>query len=289
MTTARKQIISWLHTQTFWVQRAAELLLKEQTVDTTQLETLKTLIKTPLGQSKIKKVDFTFFDDYVAPDVKVKLKSIGNISGIDDLNPKTPLPFHDDFTVVYGFNGSGKSGYTRIIKKACGKANAVALKANVYQPLPIEQKCTIRLDDGNSVVDIDWVSNSAPIEQLKSVDVFDASMGRFYLEKENEVSYVPLELALFEELVVICGKVKDLLIQEQNLLISNLPAYPQEFENTKYITAIYSRLKKDVDEQVIHDFFTFTDDDKKETEALSERLKGDPQKLIDAKTKEKNN
>jgi hypothetical protein len=288
MTTVRKEIITWLHTQTYWVQKAAELLLKEQVVDAVQLDILKELLKTPLGQVKSKKVDFSFFDDYVAPDVKLKLKSIGNIIGIDNLNPKIPLPFHDDFTVVYGFNGSGKSGYTRIIKKACGKANAIALKANVYQPLPIEQKCTIGLDDGNGAVDIEWVSNSAAIEKLRPVDVFDATTGRFYLEKENEVSYVPLELSLFEELVIICDKVKGLLTQEQNLLISNLPAYPQEFKNTKYITAIYTRLKKDVDEQVIIDFFTFIDEDKQEVEALKERLKGDPQNLIDAKASEKN-
>ena len=78
MTTVRKKMITWLHTQTFWVQKAAESLLKEQPVDAVQLDIIKELLKTPGGQAKNNNVDFSFFDNYVAPNVKVKLKSIGN-------------------------------------------------------------------------------------------------------------------------------------------------------------------------------------------------------------------
>ena len=288
MVNIRKQITIWLQSQTYWIQKAAELLLKEQPIDDMQLNILKELVKTDEGQSKKSKVDFSFIDNYIASNDKIRLKSIGNIIGIDNLNPRSPLCFSDSLTVVYGYNGSGKSGYTRIIKKACGKPNALDLKPNIYKPLPTEQKCIMGIDDGNGIVDIEWLSNSEAINQLKPVDVFDAASGRFYLEKESDVAYVPLELALFEELVSICGKVKVLLTQEQNLLVSNLPAYPKEYKETKYITAIYSRLKKDVEGKVLDEFFTFTDKDKKDKSILEERLKDDPQTLVNNKTKEKN-
>jgi hypothetical protein len=46
---------------------------------------------------------------------QVRLQSVGEIKGIDKLNPRRPLDFGtSNLGVVYGRNGSGKSGYARI-------------------------------------------------------------------------------------------------------------------------------------------------------------------------------
>ena len=50
----------------------------------------------------------------------VILKNIRDVQHINILAPNQSLTFRGDgLTVVYGDNGSGKSGYARILKKVC--------------------------------------------------------------------------------------------------------------------------------------------------------------------------
>ncbi|MDP2816283.1 MAG: ATP-binding protein [Rectinemataceae bacterium] len=49
----------------------------------------------------------------------VSLVSIGNLEGINRMAPGYVLEFGPGLTIVYGSNGAGKSGYCRVLKRAC--------------------------------------------------------------------------------------------------------------------------------------------------------------------------
>lgn len=51
----------------------------------------------------------------------IRLELIANISGINALCSDKPLDFgKESICIIYGRNGSGKSGYVRLLKHACG-------------------------------------------------------------------------------------------------------------------------------------------------------------------------
>ncbi|HIF9186658.1 TPA: AAA family ATPase [Photobacterium damselae] len=285
MDNVRGKIIKWLHAQPYWVQLAAQCILKQEEITQDKIIEFKELLKTPKGQSCIGALDFGQFNEDSNSPNQVWIKSIGEIEGIDDLNPRSPLTFEQKLTVVYGNNGSGKSGYTRILKKACGKNNANDLKPNVFKEPPAISRCTISID-GVSAKKIDWVANSRPIPEIRSADIFDSSTGGFYLDNENEVSYVPIDVLLFEKLVSVAESIKSLLDKEQAQLVKVLPSTPVELMQSKYIRAINDRLKADVPETILREFFNFTNDDEIKLKELRERLKGDPSKLKDKKSRE---
>ena len=84
---------------------------------------------------------------------------------------------------MYGNNGSGKSGYARILKRLCGKPNATELQPNVFKTLPQKRQCTVVASingDENTFV---WEVNSNPIEELSPVDIFDNQTGVFYIDR----------------------------------------------------------------------------------------------------------
>jgi len=57
--------------------------------------------------------------------------SIGEIKGIENLKPRKPIIFGEgNLNVIYGYNGSGKSGIVRIIKAACGMRLKMAFNRN---------------------------------------------------------------------------------------------------------------------------------------------------------------
>lgn len=66
------------------------------------------------------------------------LSSIGPVRGIDRLaSDQPPIKFAKrGITLVYGANGSGKSGYCRIAKQLCRSVSPQELKADVYSASP---------------------------------------------------------------------------------------------------------------------------------------------------------
>lgn len=99
--------------------------------------------------------------------------------------------------MIYGKNGTGKSGYTRILKKICGKPHTRDLIGNIYKPNVSIGKCTISYKRGEQVEQCFWSVNDGAIESLRSVDIFDSDTGTSYLNEANSVSYIPPIVAFF--------------------------------------------------------------------------------------------
>lgn len=130
-----------------------------------------------------------------------------------------------------------------------------------------------------------WEANGHPVDELAPVDVFDSQTGVFYIDKEQEVSYVPNEVALFENLVFIFKELQRKLKSEQDAITTKLPARPLEFGNSKYISAMYDRLKHDSDVSTVEKFFEFTEEDAQSLAGLDERLRASPLELAGKKQK----
>ncbi len=283
----KKMIVEWLHTQQCWVQKAAEKILKNEVIDDKVLDELIENLKCSDGIKTGKLVDFSFFSSTVAEGVDLKIESIGEIYGIDDLAPKTPLVFGESLSVIYGNNGSGKSGYTRILKKICGKPDSLFLISNVFKAPPPHQKCTISINVDNKTDKHEWMANSEPISILQGVDIFDSLTGGSYLEKENESAYMPIEVALFEKLVQVFDALKAKLEKSSTALTSKLPKRPAEFGNSKYIESMYTLLRPDADVERLNKYYAYSDEDELQLKLLEERVKTAPAALASQKEQRK--
>lgn len=286
MNDVNKEIVEWVHSQSQWVQLSATKVYEQEEVSDELIDELLALLKTKEGQSKELKMDLSgvFKRPSVATD-DIRILSVGDIEGIDALAPRSPLPFAPNLSVVYGNNGSGKSGYARILKKLCGKQNAAELQPNVFKSIPQKRQCTVIASIDGEEKTFVWGANGNPIEELSPIDVFDSQTGIFYIDKEQEVSYVPNEVALFERLVVVFQRLQQKLKAERDAIKSMLPSRPTEFGNSKYIAAMFDRLEHDTDVTAVENFFEFSDEDSKELVRLEERLSASPLELGNKKKK----
>lgn len=128
------EIIEWVNEQSYWVQLAVTKICANQEITDDLIVELLSVLKTEDGQSKDHKIDFPSLLKTRSTSVgDIRLLSVGDIEGIDALAPRSPLPFDQKLSVIYGNNGSGKSGYARILKRLCGKPNALELQPNVFE------------------------------------------------------------------------------------------------------------------------------------------------------------
>lgn len=275
MPDIHQEIRGWLHQQPDWLQQAAETILSVGKLSDGALQNLVERLKTAEGQQVTSHRTFAALAPTPTPAVELRLLDIGEISGIENLGPRNPLGFGaGNLCVIYGHNGSGKSGYTRLLKRACGKPRAKELKHNVFQAPPAVRKCSIGYAIAGDTRRVEWDANGTPIEDIRAVDIFDTDAAEIYLTEETPSSYTPPTVALFEVLAAVCDSIKRQLEAEQNQLVSALEGIPPEYART-VAGMTYGALKTTLDATALQDIILWRDTDERALEQLSERLKAD--------------
>ena len=165
---------------------------------------------------------------------KVEICSISNIVGINALNPRKPLEVPTGLTIVYGQNGSGKSGYTRLLKQVCGAKNSSPLHPNAFDVPPAGQTCDIKYKYDDNEAEINWDAKQGINEQLSAVEIYDSECGSVYVVNENQLAYEPALLRLFTELTEASDKLSNQLDGLARELVTAKPRIPDEYADTKF-------------------------------------------------------
>lgn len=112
-------IISWVERQPYWQQVIAEKLLSNHTITDEDIEEIflifkkeNSLVNEPL---EIKELNFSNGKTNTSKIANIKWRGLSNVSGVNAINSKETFHVGDEVTLVYGENGSGKSGYTRLL------------------------------------------------------------------------------------------------------------------------------------------------------------------------------
>ncbi len=249
-------IPEWLRERPRWLQEAASRLCKRKMTDQ-DVEELASLCLTGVDPDEVKDSTNISLDridgNIAARTTALRLLEIGNVQGINALNPRNPLAFSENnLVVIYGQNGSGKSGYVRILKSASGSGKSEEpILADVYTEEEQEQQCEIKLLCDGVQLHCQWKASDGALPELAGLNIFDTICGRIYVTDENETSFEPPVLQFFSELISICQKVAKHLDDQIAKKPSTLPAMPLEYAVTStakwYKTLSYMTSPEDID------------------------------------------
>lgn len=131
------------------------------------------------------------------------LCSLGPVKHLNRLAEEQQLRFATDgLTIIYGDNGSGKSGYCRIAKKLCRSLTADDLLGNVFEAgmKPPAEVLVRFLEEGEAVpVAVNWKDDgSDPPASIARISIFDSANARLYVDRQNRIGFLPTEIALLE-------------------------------------------------------------------------------------------
>ena len=225
---------AWFKDRPRWMQEAAILLLtKDRLAEQDIVALLDRCLQEADSEGPATAASFPA-DAFLAQSASaLRLCTIGNVKGINALAPRCPLDFGlDNMAVVYGGNGSGKSGYVRILKHVCGARNPGALHPNVFKDDGSTQSAEIKYSIDNQERQMSWSTSDGVQADLRPVDIFDADCGRMYLESESEVTYEPPALLFFSDLIAVCEEIARRIGGQLGRYISKKPQLPSEYADT---------------------------------------------------------
>lgn len=142
----------------------------------------------------------------------VSLMKLSGLHNVARLPSDQEIVFGDapGLTVIYGENGAGKSGYARVIKKACrARGTPQEIKPDAFATSPASPaKARIDCRVGTVHTPVDWTDGSATDPRLGNIFVFDSFSATAYLREEDSAKFKPRGLDVLPELAKACDSIK---------------------------------------------------------------------------------
>lgn len=136
------------------------------------------------------------------------LHSIGNLNHVNALPATANLSFGEGLTVVYGGNGTGKSGFARVLANACFSRYRPRILPNVYTSgIDTKPIADIVVNDGSEKPRVIKFQPGVEDAELRRVAVFDTSVARAHLAEENPLGFTPNGFDVFAEIVRVYSEI----------------------------------------------------------------------------------
>ena len=286
-------LLGWLKGREKWQQEAVRLIAEKGSLENidhsevrARLENLHGLNDNKYEERELTDKHLTFADN---KSKKTIINSIGPVKNLDRLaEAQKPLEFlPDGITIIYGNNGSGKSGYSRITKKLCRSLDAVDLRGNVFDKDAKSPEVSLSYQiEGNNPVPVVYKNGDKQPSELNRISVFDSKCAGLYVDDNRDIEFLPYELSLLENLSIVCTNFTVQFESEEkaiNLDIRTL--LPQGYNSDGTIDNIIKKITtqtalKDLPtEKELKDLAIWNEELDAKLKALDEEVKNDPNLL----------
>jgi len=272
------ELFIWFEGRQTWVRDAARRLIDQTDLGDDAITELRDLCLiengiTVKGRDELKAEPLVRESlDMADTRNSLHLDSLANVTGIDALAPRQPLAFgKGQLSIVYGQNGTGKSGYIRILKQACGVRDARPLLGNVFKAEPTEQLCDITYTLDGQTKTITWRPPQGANADLRTCALYDSQRADLYVNEDNEVTFEPPLISLLRRLAKTCDQVKAAINSAMDRKVSKKPELPSELVQTIsgrwYSTLTHKTSKEEVDKHC-----AWSKEDDESLENLKKRL-----------------
>lgn len=216
---------------------------------------------------------------YTPTSKQIELDSLSGITGVNRLAKNQTLNFAKNITVIYGENGTGKTGYSRILKTlGISYDNNKRILPNIYATAE-PQSATINFKSNGTPQTFIWNGTNTHSD-LESISVFNNSCVQFSIN-DRSLIVSPIGFHLFQ-------LVSDELNKLNQLLQAKIAAYPTLLpwlSNLASTTPQYnfiSTLSGSSDEHKLAELSNFASSHQSSLEAKETELKALNKTLIES-------
>lgn len=241
---------TWLSGKPYWEQYVWKTNLEKDSLTDEDIDQCYEYLSEHLGliSPLSVKPDLSFKNEVVvtpeeAGTVKKKILEVKDFEDVNALSPDCSVKFGPNLTLVYGSNGSGKSGVGRLLCNACFSRGEREILPNVRTasiPGP-EAKATFVMDDGagnQSEIEYTLGDNN---DDLKCFSVFDSESVLIYLDQSNHVNFTPAQIKIFDKVAVTILKLEEKLTNERNAKKKDNPFQVMFLDDATTSTATFCK------------------------------------------------
>ncbi len=213
----------------------------------------------------------------------IVLKSLYDLQHVNRIANKQKLEFSmTGMSIIYGGNGSGKSGYARVLKKACrARDNQEKLHTNAFNrsDLTATPKATLDIQVSGDNRSVSWNRDKVAPSELSTIAVFDSKCARAYLDNEQEAAYLPYGLDIVENLSQkVLPELSRRLSAEKNAINANKEHFV-DLVNETTVGQLIKNISHKSDVEQFKNLAELDADEKKRLGELDETLQeSDPKK-----------
>lgn len=203
-----------------------------------------------------------------AKDEPFYLVQLSDVKGVNALAEGEHIEFTPGLTLLFGENGTGKTGYSRILKTLAGSRSAADILPDVTpgsSPTPPSALIKYRL--GNTERAHQW-NGERHQHPFGRMSIFDNPSVHFHLDADRGYTYSPAALALFDIARAEVRQVKAAIDKELEKLNPNRSALLDRFDDASTIYSHVQALNATSDLASLKRFTHLPDDAKVQRQKL---------------------
>ena len=227
-------IVAWSRERPAW-QR--EVMRRVAVGEVLSEEDYDELVKVIVAAKEFPAVQFGLeqLPQAVPEDLPVYLVAIEKLQHVNALESKEPLTFGPHgLTIVYGDNGSGKSGYARLLKRIARARHKEDVLTDVFRDTSLAQPtAALSVRIGDAEESLAWPESLRP--ELQRMLFYDSACGIAYIANESDFPYRPSALFVMDGLIEACVAVRariDAKLAENGAVANPLPAVPEQVQHS---------------------------------------------------------
>lgn len=272
MKNIYSEIIQWASEQSYWEQVALDKIFSGNALtDDDYDELLQYLLEDKqLVEKEENRVPPRFKHGNIDKEDgdKILLKEIRELENVNALVPNQKLTFNQSLTAIFGRNGSGKSGYARILGSAGFTRGDQDVLPDITKPFDENQpiKATIEVTtNGVEKSVLHEVGKRCP--ELSSFYVFDSTSVQVHMTGKNSFSFSPAGLSVLTELSRVTDEVRGRL-KNKIISLEEPGDFEMRFPGESEILDLIKNLNADSNLQQLRELAELTDRDRKRIHKL---------------------
>jgi hypothetical protein len=282
---------TWLSNKSYWEQYVWELNFEKESLTDEDIEQcyqylcehLELIDLLPADKPAISfKYEIAAMPELIETSTKKNILEVKKFKDVNALSEDCSVKFGPNLTLIYGGNGSGKSGVGRLLCNACFSRGEREILPNVkaVSAPRSEPKATFVMgDDPGNTEEIEYALGDK-YDDLKCFSVFDSKSVLIHLDQSNNVNFTPSQIKIFDKVPQTISKLEKKLLSDRNARKKGNPFQSMFLDNREtsdtaiFCKSINSKTKED-------DFLKHANYNSKTDDAIIE----DIEKQIDEKRK----
>ncbi|OQW61769.1 MAG: ATPase [Nitrospira sp. ST-bin4] len=246
-----QEILKWAKGLPAWQSDAIRRLFNSQTLSKNDVDDLYALLKDEngipdnQGRSPVR-LSVDQIPSGVSSGGHVTLLAMKDLQHVNAIAEKQRLTFgNKGITVIYGDNGSGKSGYSRVLKRACrarDQSEPIHPNAAIAATKGAAPQAKFEISINDVARDVTWIDGRLAPEELSSLAIFDSRCARAYLDEEDDFSFVPYGLDIFEGLAAACKQLEAFIKNELSQTTPDTNAFAELGNDKTTVGVLISNL-----------------------------------------------
>lgn len=269
----KNKIVDWLKTLDYWFQYGANRLLENEPLTEELVSMAYELFKEEYGliEELYGKTEIEYNEITESEEVNntTQLTEIKNIENVNALAPNQTISVHPNLTLIYGHNGTGKSGYIRLLNNAFRSRGDKEILPNVFEDKNFgDPTCKFLFKTETGELELEYPQDKNNIEFTR-FSVFDSHSVKVHLEEDNKLNFTPKGFEFFDKALILYHTLAAKLKAEIEF---NRPEndYEKHFVNENAIQTEIKNLGPTTDEDKLRELGNYTEED---AQKLDEFLK----------------